>query len=521
MDLTVAEALARCPELANLLGAQQKKLESQSAQIDFLVVRVKWLESQVFGQSSEKRAALVLPKDQQLWLLEQILAVPAEPPDATTTVKGHERARRKNPAPDLVDAGSQLRFGPEVPIKVIDVVDPRAASIPEEYRELISERTVYKLARRRTHLVLQYNYKTYKDKRSGELISPAAVEAVIPGSSVDVSFLSGLLTDKFVGHLPLYRQHQRLTAENIFMDRGNLSRLVHHAAQFLEPIYQAIQSSVLQSKVLGVDESPTPAGKAGGKMRQGYFWAYYGDNDEIFFHFSPSRSAKVLHAVLEGFQGILLSDGYTAYESFVSGTPGVLHAGCWVHGRRNFIEAEKLAPDRCKLVLAALQQLYQLEKLAPPGSEEMRRIRDTQSRQIVDELFRFFEHELAASCFAPSNPYIKAVQYMLDRRKQLRLFLDHPDLPLDTNHVERSIRPAVVGRKNWLFHSTEAGARYAAIIYSLVHSCTLAGVDPRTYLIDVLQRIATHPARDVAMLTPKNWARHFASNPMRSPVCAD
>ena len=498
---TIAEALAPYPELAQQFANKE--------------LFIKWATSQLFGQRAEQRAHISLPQKDQLWLLEDILPVPEEAPAPEITVAAHQRTRRKNPV-KLKSEDSQLRFGENVPVEVITVIDDEALKIPEDKRVLVSDRVVHKLATRSSNVVLEYHYQTYKRKSDGELFSPRAVDSVIPGSVADVSFLASMLVDKFCWHLPLYRQHRRLQDSLIFLDRSTLTRLMGGSIQHLEPIYQALQSSILLSTILGADESPTPAGVGQGKMKKGYFWTFYGDQDEVFFLFSPSRGAEVLRNTLKGFQGVLLTDGYVAYESFVSGQSNVLHAQCWAHTRRNFVQAETIAPQQCKTVLANLQQLYALERQAELGSEKLRAIRDEQSRPLLEKLFTYLEQQIAESCFLPSNKFVRAIQYALDRKAALQIFLDNPKVPLDTNHVERAIRAPVIGRKNWMFHTTETGARNAAIVYSLIESCKLAKVNPLVYLTDVLQRIQTHPSLEVAMLTPRNWAKHFADNPMRS-----
>jgi hypothetical protein len=118
----------------------------------------------------------------------------------------------------------------------------------------------------------------------------------------------------------------------------------------------------------------------------------------------------------------------------------------------------------------------------------------------------------------PSSPFTKAANYALEREKPLRVFLEYPNVPVDTNHLEREIRPIALGRKNWLFCWTELGAHDTGVIQSLLATCRLQGVDPYTYLVDVLQRISSHPARDVAQLTPRLWKEPFADNPMRSDL---
>jgi transposase len=118
----------------------------------------------------------------------------------------------------------------------------------------------------------------------------------------------------------------------------------------------------------------------------------------------------------------------------------------------------------------------------------------------------------------PSNPFTQAARYALEREAALKVFLEYPDVPLDTNHLEREIRAIALGRRNWLFCWTEIGARHVGIVQSLLASCRLQGVDPYIYLVDVLQRVDTHPAFEVQLLTPRLWKQHFADHPLRSDL---
>jgi len=514
MMISLDEARGICPQL--------RKLEqTQAERIAELEARIRWFERQVWGARSERRAAEAVNLGHQLWLGMELLSVPVEPPPPSTTVKQHERKQRSKPT-NLADQDSQLRFGPEVPVKEIIIEDPQAQLIPEEERQLVGENVTYRLGQRSPYIILKYVKMVYKRRDNDEFLTPAAPPSVFPGSSADVSFLAGLIVDKFQHHLPLYRQHERLLQSYVYLSRGTLTRLVHRSLEVLEPIYTALVSSTLQSPILAVDESPTPAifkkgnGKQKGQMKNGYFWAFYGSRDEVFFLYSPSRAKEVVAAALEGYQGTLLTDGYAAYESFTEGQKGILHAQCWSHSRRNFVYAEKVAEKQCREILLIFQQLYGVEREAELGSEELRHLRDKKSRPIVDTLFSYLEKLVGESIFLSSNAFLKAAQYMLDRREALCVFLADPRVPLDTNHVERAIRPTTVGRKNWLFNFTETGARYSAMAYSLIQSCIAAKVNPTVYLIDVLQRIDTHPASEVHLLTPRLWAEHFAHAPLTS-----
>ena len=136
----------------------------------------------------------------------------------------------------------------------------------------------------------------------------------------------------------------------------------------------------------------------------------------------------------------------------------------------------------------------------------------------MNTLFKFLIEEYKTTIALDKSPYMKALKYALEREAGLRIFLENPEVPIDNNHTERAIRPTAIGRKNWMFHFTEDGARKGAILYSLIWTCKLQGVDPRVYLIDVLQRIQTWPAAEVDQLTPRLWKENFGDSPMTSVV---
>ena len=489
-----------------LLREKDARILRLDNRVEELQRRIDWLQRQVFGAISERRILKRQSYADQLWLGEQMLEPTEQPPPDSTTVKAYERAQRKSPV-EFVDSDSQLRFDATVPVKVIEIPNPATTGLAEDEFEQIGERCTYRLAQERgPYVVLKYVQKVVKIKGKEEVSCPPAPGAVIERSSADVSFLAGMVQDKFQFHMPLYRQHQRLEQAGVYLDRGTLTRLTHRVGELLEPVYHAMLSSVLLSQLLTVDESPTRAGRGDGKMKTGYFWALYGDQDEVAFLFSPTRSKKVLDDVLKGFQGKLMSDGYVIYELLAGESGGkVIPVQCWAHTRRQFVEAEKVAPAEVQQVLGWIQDLYKVENTGRGDPRRLLQLRQEHSKPIMDHIFDFLEQALQESVLLPSNPFLKAANYAVQRKVPLQVCLEDATVPLDTNHVERALRPQAVGRKNWMFHVTEVGARHAAIFYTLIQSCRLCQVDPSVYLVDVLQRIDRHPAFEVHLLTPRLW----------------
>ena len=525
-DAILREKEARISEVESRLNTNESLIQQKDAHILSLETRVEgmqrqidWLCRQLFGALSERRILKRQSYADQLWLGEQMLQSTEQPPADSTTVKAYERAQRKNPV-EFVDSDSQLRFDATVPVKVIEVPNPATVGLAEDQFEQIGERCTYRLAQERgPYVVLKYVQKVVKLKEKEEVSCPPVPGAVLERSSADVSFLAGMVQDKFQFHLPLYRQYQRLEQAGVYLDRGTLTRLTHRVGELLEPVYHSVLSSVLLSQLLTVDESPTRAGRGEGKMKTGYFWALYGDQDEVAFLFSPTRSKKVLDDVLKGFQGKLMSDGYVIYELLAGESGGkVIPVQCWAHTRRQFVEAEKVAPAEVQRVLGWIQDLYKVESTGRGDPKRLLQLRREHSKPIMDQIFGFLEQALQESVLLPSNPFLKAANYAVQRKVPLQVCLEDAAVPLDTNHVERALRPQAVGRKNWMFHVTEVGARHAAIFYTLIQSCRLCQVDPGVYLVDVLQRIDRHPAIDVHLLTPRLWKDNFSQQPLGSDL---
>jgi hypothetical protein len=356
---------------------------------------------------------------------------------------------------------------------------------------------------------------------------------VLEGSRAEVSFAAGLLVDKFAYHLPLYRQHRRLEDQGIKVSRPWLTQIAQRTIGLLEPIYEAQFASIRSSRVKAMDETPIKVGRAGlgkttlrnprGGMKTGYFWPIYGEADEICFPFFPTRSHEHVLKLL-GMQpaadAVLITDGYGAYQRYAQKT-GITHAQCWAHCRRGFFEALQADPTGAAEALEQIKAIYAIEadiREKNLSGDDKRLHRLTHSKPLVEMFFDWVDRQFERPGFTPSNPFIQALDYARERRFALEVFLSDPDVPLDTNHIERALRVIPMGRKSWLFCWTELGARHVGIIQSLIVTCRLHGVDPYTYLVDVLQRVAIHPASRVAELTPRLWKQHFAGNPMRSDL---
>ena len=503
-----------------VLGKTKAALEQLRADYDALKHELDWFKRQLFGQKSEKR--LDLDPDEQLNLLAGlgVEAPPSRDDVPTHTVSYERRAKVRDAA--VTDSG--LRFGPDVPVQVIEVTDPAIEAIPQAEREVIGEKVSYRLAQQPgSYVVLKYVRPVVKRLDTETILTAPAPVNVLERSVAAVSLLAGMLVDTFAYHLPLYRQHQRLRDAGITLSRSTLGYWTSRAIDLLAPITDAQRAHVLASEVLAMDETSLKAGReAKGKMRTGWLWPVYGDADEVVFHYAPSRAHRHVHDFLGHFRGTLLSDGYEAYAAYAAQRPDeVTHALCWSHTRRGFERANDSEPEAVAEALAMIGAMYaHEEQIRDDGltGEDKRAHRQTHTRPVVETFWRWCRAQCHRPELLPKSPLAKALSYARERRSGLEVFLDNPEVAIDTNHLERALRPIPLGKRNWLFTSSEVGAQRVGIIQSLLVTCRLHEVDAYTYLVDVLQRISVHPANRAIELTPRMWKSLFADAPLRSDL---
>ena len=505
-----------------------KLLDVREREIVQLRRQVAWFQRQIFGQKSERR--LLLPDGVQGTLGESFEVVPADLPDPKKSrIAAHEREHKsKNNSGSPIDSGdeSALFFDDaKVPVEVIAVANSDAAGLDPADYDVIGEKVSHRLAQRPgSYVILKYVRPVIKVRATQTLSCPPAPVGVIDGCRADVSFIAGMIIDKFAYHQPLYRQHVKLRDSGINVSRPWLTKLMPAAVSLLEPIFNAQLDSVRRSRVIAMDETPIKAGRAGpGKMKAAYFWPVVGEQDEICFLYYPSRAAKHIDDALglnrpEG--AVLQSDGYSAYAQYAKKT-GITHAQCWAHARRKIYDARDIEPAPADHALDAIASLYKVEQAirddALTGQAKQAR-RQEQAKPVLDRFFAWIDEQFDKQGFLPSSPFLGALAYIRERRVGLSVYLDDPEVSIDTNHLERALRVIPMGKKNWLFSWTELGAKHVGIVQSLLATCRLHDINPYDYFVDVLQRVGQHPASLVDQLTPRLWKEAFGNNPLRSDL---
>jgi hypothetical protein len=281
---------------------------------------------------------------------------------------------------------------------------------------------------------------------------------------------------------------------------------VADVATALTPIGDELRRQVTTAHYLQTDDTPVTILEETGS-RKGRIWTYLDPLvPQVVFDATPTHERDGPTAFLAAFAGDLQADAYTGYDALYR-TGRIREFGCWAHARRGFVEA--LPTDaRAARMIELVQQLYQVERAGADDSVDARRARRQAHSVPVLDAIRV-EREALAAAVLPKSPLGEAVRYLTNQWDALQRFVEDGRFRIDNNGAENQLRGVAIGRKNWLFAGSFEGARRAALLYSLVQSCTLIDVSPFDYLKDVLIRVATHPQRLIGQLTPVGWAATF------------
>ncbi len=275
---------------------------------------------------------------------------------------------------------------------------------------------------------------------------------------------------------------------------------------------------VLLSGNVFIDESPLDMLAPGkGRVHQAYMWVMVGGMETNpayrVYHFRTDRKHENALQLLKGYQGVLHSDNYGAYQK--AAKQEIVWCPCWAHIRRKFIEAESGDPPFRKWVLRKIRYLYMLERVAWNGTAEERlRIRQDKEGPIIDELIEGIKRRLTDGKILPKSNFRTALGYFLGLIPYLKNYHKHPYARLDNNVAERAIRPLAIGRKNWLFVGNEEGGEASAVILSLVQTCRGLSINPREYLEDVMRRLMGYPINKLHELLPDQWLKSGNKPPL-------
>jgi transposase len=497
-------------ELKALILSQHELIVSRDSEIEQLKLLIAKLRRMQFGRSSEKL-------DRQIEQLELRLEA-LQVNDAQTVAAMPEQIASVEP----VSRSARGPLPAHLPREVRTYL-PKQKACPDCGGELhklgedVSE--VLERIPSRFEVIRQVRIKL-ACACCERIVQAAAPSRPIERCVAGPGLLAHVLVSKYGDHLPLYRQSEIYAREGVELDRSTLADWVGGTSRLLEPLVEALRRHVMSAQKLHADDTPVPVLAPGqGKTKTGRLWTYVGDDrpagdgtpPAVWFAYSPDRKGEHPRAHLSQFTGTLQADGYAGFDQIYQ-QGRIQEAACWAHVRRKFydlVEAHKSAV--AAEALERIGPLYAIEKeIHGRSPEERREIRDQRSRPLLGSLKQWLEETLDK--LSRKSDTAVAVRYALGRWEALMRYCDDGHLEIDNNAAERSLRAVALGRKNYLFAGSDRGGESAAVIYSLIGTAKLNGIDPEGYLRNLLSCIAEHPINRIEELLPWTLATDLAKD---------
>jgi len=509
MSMTLQNPDAMAAEIIQLRDDKERLTNT----VAHLQHRIDMLEKLIHGSKSER---FVVQPTMQAETLPGFEAPAAQSPVETEKIE-YERKKTKR-------EGGWGMLPDSLPVVEVVIPVPEDQKIGKDGNPLkfIGYESFERLAWRSGLYKIRYKREKYAnpdDTLAGVVTAPHPgdlFDGKTGKEKFDASFIAHTIVAKTCDSLPLYRQSKALEREGIDVGRSTLSLLMANTASLLAAIYLAMRDELLLRDVIHADDSPVRLLDPGrGKCRTARIWiALSGVGPPLaVYEFTPDRKSEHPKKFFEKYSGTLVADDYSGYNCvFERPDESVLHAACWAHGRRKFHESLDSAKDDAQRILALIRSLYDIEREAKEkaaGGTEFdiytirRKLRKRESATIVAHLFE--QMEKIADAHPPQAPIARAARYSLNLKEELSRFLHNPKLNIDNNPAENAIRVVALGKKNWLFAGSEEGGQNLAILLSLVETCKRNGINPHTYIEDVLTRVSKTPASRIAELIPHNW----------------
>jgi transposase len=503
------QAIEALPDDPNKLKAM---FLAERARNERLVQIIKEMQRHRFGRRAE-----TLPEDQMLLALEDVEQTQA---GAAAEQEGRSAARRSEAARQRRrNRGALPVHLPRIET-VVDIEDkacPCCKGLLHRIGEDVSERLDIVPAQFRVLVTRRPKYACRACE--GAVVQAPAPARLIEGGLPTEATIAHVLVSKYADHLPLYRQAQIYARQGIVLDRSTLADWVGRAAWHLRPVHERLLEHIRSSTKIFADETTAPVLDPGrGRTKTGQLWAYARDDRPFggadppvaVYVYAQNRKSEQPIAHLAGFCGVLQVDGYAGYRALTQKNSAQL-AFCWSHVRRRFYELAAAGPAPiASEALERIAALYAIEKdIRGHNADARRAARHEKSRTVIDAIEPWLREKLAL--ISQKSKLAEAIRYTLSRWDGLTRFIDDGRIEIDSNVVERAIRPIALNRKNALFVGSDGGGEHWAIIASLIETCKLNGVDPQAYMADVITKIVNgHLASKLDELMPWAYAQPAA-----------
>lgn len=507
----VRDLLAREAQLTAALSQATQTIEQQRELLDKMAHEMALLKRCLFG-SRRERFGEDDPRQQLLFGASAELLSAELPGDssgassALPEIEEHSLQRRGH---------GRKRMPQFLPRQTIEHTLPQAelgCPCCGEKREKISQVLSEQLEHTPASLhVLEHVQVTYACKKCQEQVvtapkPPQPIDKGVAGPGL----LAHVIVNKYVRHLPLYRQEDIFAARAVIIRRSTLAGWMSGSAECLKPLYDLMVRRVLAGGVIGTDDTSVKVLDPDlDHTRTGRFWVYVGDDRHRYtvYDYTPNHKRDGPQKFLKGYEGVLQADAFGGYDGIYLKSNGkIVEAACCAHARRKFFDCRETSPDVAHQALAFFARLYAIEHDAQELAPEARcAMRQEKSVPILSEMHVWLNEQLRS--LRPKSAITGAVRYSLKNWDALCRFTINGEIAIDNNRSERALRAQAVGRKNWLFLGNDNGGRTAAVLYSLVASAKRHHLDPEAYLTDVLRRLpAVTNLLALRALLPDRWA---------------
>ena len=485
------------------LTATEEQLRSRESEIEHLKLLIARLHRMQFGRKSEKLGQQIEQLELRLEELQTSAAQDTKQSSGSSTPRAAGPAKPvRRPLPDHLPRRTRTLEPPESEC-------PDCGGKLKKLGEDVSEMLEYVPA---SFFVIRQVRPKLSCAACDRIVQAAAPSRPIERGLAGPGLLAHVLVSKYADHLPLYRQSEIYARHEVELERSTLADWVGGASQLLAPLVEALRAYVMATGKLHADDTPVPVLAPGtGKTKTGRLWTYVRDDrpagdsaaPAVWFAYSPDRKGEHPERHLREFRGTLQADAYAGFQQLYE-NGRIQEVACWAHVRRRWYDLQQAhALPVAAEALRRIAELYAIEQeIRGRSPDERRQVRQARAKPLLDSLQQWFEATL--SKISRKSDTTAAIRYALSRWSALVRYCDDGHLEIDNNAAERALRAVAVGRKNYLFAGSDRGGERAAALYSLIGSAKLNGLDPESYLREVLMRIADHPIRRIEELLPWN-----------------
>ena len=484
-----------------LCDQKDEQIARLNYQVASLSQQLDQLKKMIFGSKHERFAPVENPSqlslDIQAEAIAQVSVSAARRIEYTRTSATVTENRKEHPGRTKLPEHLQRR---EIIVEPTEDVS--------QYKKIgdeVSEELEYEPGKLYVNRIVR---PKYAKPDNGGIVTAPMIERPLPKAIAGAGLLASIVIDKYVDHLPLYRQAERFKRDGVNIPYSTITDWTGATCALITPLYEALKKLVLQSSYLHADESPIKVldKTKKGTTHRGYFWVYQNSVDRlVLFDYREGRGREGPQEMLKDFKGHLQTDAYSVYDFFKQ-QQGITVMHCMAHARRMFFDALQNDPARAQYALEQFGLLYDIERRAKSQSlstDELRQMRQSEALPVLLSFEQWMKQEYIK--VPPKSAVAKALGYCIGRWEELKVYTTDGKFNIDNNPVENSIRPVAIGRKNYLFAGSHEAAKRSAMLYSLLGTCKLHAINPTMWLTDVLKRINAHSINQIKELLPQNW----------------